>query len=324
MAQRFLQPASSLHRFLRPLRRLGRSALVAAVSASLLGFATSAAHAGAVRIELEDAPPSEIARQLQHVLGAPVEIRGGEGKRLTLQLATLSPERILDRVTTQLGGTWRMRLLVRPGRPETPRVSPVIDHSMVLGVQDVPAQRAVALVARELKAELEVQGDLSRRVSLIAANVPASVVLDRIAEQAGITWDVAYRLDVPDAPAPVPVAPRPREMPELLPAAPMPPPVVLPVPTGPSAAALRSELWAGINRIVRAAPDQRAAVVHEFVQRGEVILGGLARLSPAERAERLRVLGSVVVSWTRLYQGLAPTVRSELAPVTALLERLRP
>jgi hypothetical protein len=100
--------------------------------------------------------------------------------------------------------------------------------------------------------------------------------------------------------------------------------VVIPVPTGPSAAALRSELWAGIHRIVRAAPDQRAAVVQEFVQRGEVVLGGLARLSPAERAERLRVLGSLVVSWRRLYQGLAPTVRNELAPVTALLERLQP
>jgi len=277
-----------------------------------------------VRIELEDAAPPEIARQLQHVLGAPVEIRGGEGKRLTLLLATTSPFRILDRVATQLGGTWRMRLLVRPGRPEMMRPTPPIDYTMALGVQDVPAQRAFALIARELKADLDAQGDLTQRISIIAANVPASVVLDRVAEQAGVSWDVSYRLDVPDVPIPIVVAPQKREVIEAPNVAPPPPTMPITTPSGPSPEGLRTEFSTGISRIVRAAPDQRAAVVQEFLQRGDVVLQGLSRLSATERADRLRVLGTLIGSWKRLYQGLAPGVRSELAPVTALLERLQP
>jgi hypothetical protein len=179
------------------------------------------------------------------------------------------------------------------------------------------------LIARELKAELDAPGDLTRRVSIIAANVPASVVLDRVAEQGGVSWDVSYRLELPDVPAPVVVMPQKRETPEL--PAPTPPPAPAPVmvPAGPSADGLRTELWAGVGRIVRVAPDQRAAAVQEFLQRGNVVLRSLSRLSPGERAERLRVLGTLIVSWKRLYQGLAPGVRAELAPVTALLERFQ-
>jgi hypothetical protein len=283
----------------------------------------SSASAETVRVELDNAPPAEIARQLQHVLGAPVEIRGGEGQRLTLLLATTSSWRILDRVAMQLGGTWKLRLQVRAGRPNAVRPSPPIDHSMALGVQDLPAQRVFALIARELKVELDTQGDLSRRVSIIAANVPANVVLDRVAEQAGVSWDVSYRLDVPNVPVPIVVMPQKREEPELPLAVPPQPPLPMLVPTGPAPEALRTELWAGIHRIVRAAPDQRAAVVQEFLQRGEVVLQGLTRLTPAEQAERRRLLGSLVLSWKRLHGGLAPGVRAELAPVTALLERLQ-
>jgi len=311
-------------RIATPASRPLGTGLIRALNLGLLLLATACpASAETARIELEDAPPAEIARQLQHVLGAPVEIRGGEGKRLTFVLAAVSPLRILDRVAAQLGGTWKMRLQVRPGRPETARLAPPIDHAMALGVQDVPAQRAFALIARELKADLDTQGDLTHRVSIIAANVPASVVLDRVAEQAGVTWDVSYRLEVPDLPLPVVVMPRPREITELTsPAsAPLPPPVV--VPTGPTPNSLRAELWAGIGRIVRVAPDQRTAAIQEFLQRGNVVLQGLSRLSPSERAERLRVLGTLIVGWKRLYQGLAPGVREELAPVTALLERLQ-
>lgn len=291
-----------------------------------LSLLVTAAKADPVRIELHDAPPAVIARQLQHVLGAPVEIRGGEGKRLTLLLAATSPQRILERIAVQLGGTWRMRLLLRPRRADAPTIAPQIDHGMTLGVQDVPAQRAFALIARELKAELDVQGDLTHRVSIIAANVPANVVLDRVAEQAGVSWDVAYRLDVPNMPAPIAVVPPARETSELpkVVIPPSPPASVVAMPTGPSAASLRAELWAGIKRIVRVAPDQRTAVVQEFLQRGDVVLNGLARLSPGERAERLRVLGTLIGSWRRLYQGLAPRVQTELAPVTALLELLQP
>lgn len=312
---------SAVHRSRWPRSWVGLTAFLLLFTLTL----SPPARAETARIELTDAATPEIARQLQQLLGAPVEVRGGEGKRLTLLLATTSPQRILDRVATQLGGVWRMRLQVRPGRPEMARPTPSVEHSMVLGVQDVPAQRAFALIARELKAELDTQGDLTRRVSIIAANVPASVILDRVAEQAGVWWDVSYRLDVPDAPVPVVVMPQKREPSRPPEPAPLPlPSPVIEVPTGPTAPALRTELWAGIHRIVRATPRQRAAEVQEFLLRGEVVLQALARLTSAERAERLRVLSSLVGSWKRLYHGLAPGVQSDLAPVTGLLERLRP
>ena len=275
-----------------------------------------------IRVQLQDATPAEAARELQRALGAPVEIRGGEGKRVTLVLAAPTATRALEQVTAQFGGTWKLKLLVKAGRPETPRPSPAVDHTMALGIQDGPASRAFAIVARELKAELELDGDIEARVGLIAVNVSAAVILDRLAEQAGVTWDVSYQIDVPNAPVAIPVQPRKKE------AAEVPPPPVMPavplpaVPATPSAAELRAALWEGIKRIARAEPARRTVVVQEFLQQGEAMLQSLNALSPTERTERLRVLSTVLPPWRKLYQGLAPSVRGDLTPVTELLERL--
>jgi hypothetical protein len=304
-----------------PLARLTRLAAAAVLAAALQAAPASAEP---VRVQLQDAAPAEAARELQRALGAPVEIRGGEGKRVTLSLLAAGSARALDQVASQLGGTWKMKLQVKPGKRENLRPSPPLDHSMALGVQDVPASRAFALVARELRAELELEGDVEARVGLIAVNVSASVILDRLAEQAGVTWDVSYLIDAPNAPVPVPVQPRKKDPSEVPPApspAPVTPPAPVVVPAGPAAAQLRAALWEGIKRIVRAEPARRTEVVREFLQQGEAMLQSLNALSPTERAERLRVLSTVLPPWKKLYQGLAPSVRGDLTPVTELLER---
>ena len=66
-----------------------------------------------IRLELKSAGPAEISQALERALQAPVEIRGGAGRKVTLTLSATSPPLILDRVTAQLGGMWRMKLRVR-------------------------------------------------------------------------------------------------------------------------------------------------------------------------------------------------------------------
>jgi hypothetical protein len=294
----------------------------AAVALTLLSGPVPA-RADPVRIQLQDATPADAGRELQRVLGAPVEVRGGNGKRVTLNLPAVAPGRALDQVAAQLGGSWRMKLLVKSGRPEIPRPSPPLDRSMALGVQDLAASKAFALVARELRAELELEGEVDTRVALIAVNVSVGVILDRLAEQAGATWDVSYLIEAPDAPVAIPVRPRAKD-PSEVPLIPVPSVPLVPAPPAPTLAApaaeLRAALWEGIRRIARAEPARRSESIREFLQQGAALQQALALLPPSDRADRLRALSTVLPPWRKLYQGLAPNVRAELAPVTALLE----
>jgi len=300
---------------------------VLATCALILALAPGVARAEPRAVLLQDAAPADAARELQHLLDAPVEVRGGEGRKVTLTLpANTPPLKALDRLALQLGGTWRIKLKVSAGQPETPRPTPVIDRNIALGLQDITAARAFSRVARELNAELELEGDLETRVSVIAVNVTANVLLDRIADQAIATWDVAYVIDSPNVPPAIVVRSTPRE-PSVMPSRQTPVPVPVPVTPAPrvsSALELRNELRAGITQIVRAEPARRAEAVRDFMQRGEAILLLVDTLPPASRAECLKALATVVTPWRRLYKGLAPEVHKELAPVTALLARFSP
>jgi hypothetical protein len=309
-----------------PIRLLRYRYLTAGIAACFLLAGTAApARAEPVPINLQAASPADAARALQHLLGAPVEVRGGEGGKVTLRLpANVSPTKALDRVAQQLGGSWRMKLRVKSGKPENPRPSPLIDRSLAVGLQDITAARAFTLVARDLNAELELEGDLEERIGVIAVNVTATVVLDRIAEQAGATWDVVYVIDAPNAPQPVVVLPsKPEPEPDPSPV-PVPEPMAPPAPRIPTAIELRNQLKAGIQLVVRTEPSRRAEVVREFIQQTEALIVLVQSLPPALRAERLRVLASAVTPWRRLYQGLAPDVRTELAPVSAVLGKIVP
>jgi hypothetical protein len=274
-------------------------------------------------VRLESASPAELGTALTRAVGAPVEVRGGGRRQITLTIPRGSAAQILDRAATAVEGTWRMTLRVRAGRPEgaAPK-TPDLGQELALGLQDVTAERAFGLVARELKAELDLQGELTARISVLGINAPAGAFLDRIAEQAGATWSVSYRLDVPDA-ALKPAEPPPTFRVEIRgPAAPpaaqpLPP---LPPPLAPSGPEVRASLWAALQELVRASPAVRAAAVTTFLRRGVSLVGQLAPLPEPERRARLRAATPVLIQWMRLYRGLAPEVRKQLTPVTEFLE----
>lgn len=294
----------------------------------LVALAGAPAHAQLVRVELRNAGPDQVARELSRALAAPVDMRGGRGRTVSLTLATTSPALTLDRVAAQLGGTWKMELRVRLGQAGGgPAVRPLLERRLAVGMQDLPAERAFGLVARELKAELQVEGATDRRVTLAPMPRSALVLLDSVSEQAGASWSIRYVLQTPDAPPPPEpeerdlVLPPPRVAPPppapARPAAPRVPMVSLVAPTG---TALRQALWADVNQLLRADPGQRAQAVSEFIATGRQRIAALAGLSPAARAGRLATARSVLIRWRRIYQGLAPGVRKELAPAAKFLE----
>jgi hypothetical protein len=292
------------------------SALLAIICALCLP-----AQASPQELHLTDSAPAEISQELSRFLGTPVEITGAAGRRLSLSVTTPDPQAALDKVAAGLQGTWRARLVVRPGAMDRPGQLPGWDHSLPLSLDGVAASRAFGMVARLLRLDLDLADGLERKVSVPPGRLDASALLDRIAQQAGARWTLVYRIFAPDAPPP-PLAVR-REPPTAPPAE----TVVRVQPSAPTPMArvdFRAVLWEHVHRLVRASPAERSAAVQAFVQEAQRLLAELDRLPAAERAQHLRSLQNVRLQWRRLYTGLAPNVQAELAPVHELLEqRLR-
>lgn len=296
---------------------------IALIAAGLLAAAPGFAEV--VRVNLKDADPQAVSRELESALRAPVEVQGAKGRSITLDLATASPALTLDRVAALLRGTWSMKLRVRRGMPGTepsPSPRPLLERNLSIGIRDLPVERAFALVARELRADLEVEGELDARVTLSPESLPVGVLLDRLCEQSSAAWSVRYVLNAPDAPpVPEPLEPNIRIVPE--PVRPKPrTALVRIVPPQPlSASALKQGLWADVNDLVRASPDVRGEALKQFLDTAEKRIATLAPLSPAERAARLRAAKPVITQWRRLYAGLSPSLRRELRPAAELLEK---
>ncbi|MFN3651570.1 MAG: hypothetical protein ACK47B_18495 [Armatimonadota bacterium] len=285
-------------------------------------------------LTLRDASPAEAARELGRALGTAVEIRGGARRTLSLELPGGAPSRTLAAFTARLGGTWKPKLVVRAGRMEQPEESPELEKTLAIGFQDVSAARAFATVARELKAELELRDELEVPVSLVAVNVPAHVVLDRLCAAVEASWSLVYVIELPDAPVP-PVVPRvepepaPVETPRAEPEKPAPPPGTAPEtpkprepePPAVTPLVLRNALREALKRVVIAAPDARPEAVREFGRFGEELVKHLDAMPAAQRRDCVRFLLPAVTPWRRLYAGLAPTVKEQLSPVTELLDR---
>lgn len=318
---------SSTHRFKKS--GMLRHQLPTWIAAAALAF-TLAPKAGAevYSLRLQDASPAEVGQELSRVLRAPVEVRGGEGRKVTVTLATALPTALLDRAAAMLGGTWTAKLRVTAGASRAAEAPPPphLERNLALGLQDVPASRAFAVVARELKADLETTGNLDQRVTVLGVNASAATMLDRIADQANARWSLVYRIEATELrmePPPPPVVPTPRVEPPSMPVAPVA--AVLPrvpaAPSAPSGAAVRAALWDGIKDVVRVPPDQRAAAVAAFLRLGEQLVGSLNHLPVGERQNRLRALQPLMASWKRLYGGLAPDLQKQLAPVTEALKR---
>jgi hypothetical protein len=152
------------------------------------------------------------------------------------------------------------------------------------------------------------------------------VILERVAQQAGASWNVSYVIEAADAPEPSPiVVPRivtPEPARAVLPTAPSAAPELTVAP--PSGPVLRANLMDGINHVVRAEPSRRRDAVQDFLAYGELLFRAMEPLPLEDRRQRIRVAWTVLTPWRRLYRGLAPDVQRELKPISLFLEdRLR-
>lgn len=294
----------------------------------VVGIALGAvpARAEGDRQSLRDAGPAAVGAALTRLFGAPVEVRGGAGRAVSLELPAGPRDDVLDRAARALGGTWRRKLRVRSGAAGTlTRPAPELARRLFLGATGVPAERALSLVARALGIDLELEGAVTGRVDLPAASLPAAEILDQVARQAGLSWTLVYVIEAPDAPLrPSPPAPEtPFTSPaRAVPAAAAADPIAPSVPAAVSGADLRSPIAAAIARLVRAPADRRAEEVRAFTMQIEPLLSGVRALPPAQRRERVAVLRAILPAWIRFYRGLAPDAQRQLQPAQQLLDGL--
>lgn len=268
-------------------------------------------------VRLEGAGPAEIEQALSRLLKSPVQVVGAKGKTVSLSLPAPSSQ-ALDRVAAALGGTWRARLQVRPGTAERAAEPDEPAQPLTVGIRDLPASRAFATIARQLKIDADVQRPLEQRVSIFAVQAPGYQVLDQIAAQARATWSLAYVITAPDAPPPPPVRPAAPEQPE------QPEPSLQPAPAVSRPVRqpdLRAILHAGVRGVLRASPAEREAAVRDFADLARRHAADLAPLPAADRRTRLQPLQALLNQWQRTLRGLAPGVRQQLQPVGDVLER---
>jgi hypothetical protein len=312
---------------------------IPALSSVAFMLVTVPVHAAPVEIRLEHATPAQAAEALQRATGLDVKINGGARRLVTLAMTAPRPELAIARVATALGGTWYIRLKVKNGRAPADAPVPQRQERLVnLGLNNVTATQAFSALARDLRMQLETEGELTGRVSFTAARLPASDVLDRVAAVAGVQWSLGYTIESPDVPPPPPPRPVMQEPstpdetePSVDPAtpgsrrpAPRPrngTPSILP-PSVLSGPELRLQLKAGLSALVRASPDQRAGAVRDFMLDAERMMAMLRSLPTVERDTRLRLISTVVLPWRRLYDGLAPDVQREFQPVSEFMDRL--
>lgn len=320
-------PAPSRWRTLR----LGAALVVAALFPA--GLAAQEQSPGDARVLLLRGDAAALSRELARAAGSPVEVRGGRGRSFTLDYVAAGPTGVVARAARDLGGRWSARLRVEAPAGPAPERAPVLPESrrLSLNLSGVSAFEAFAMVTAELRLQLETSGELATRVSLPPVVRPAEEILDELARQAGARWGLAFTLELADAV--VRTRPSPEPPPgadgDLAPVRPVP---RSPLPTGAPRAGLAGELprtgselreavRGALGKLLRVAPDLRAAGLAELKDDLERLLAPLAALPPAERQERVRHLAPLVTGWKRLYGGLAPHVQRELAPVGEWLSR---
>jgi hypothetical protein len=285
---------------------------------------------------LQRAPLAEAVEAAQELTRLRVRLEGGAGRLVTVTLRPGALWSVMDELARAAQGSWKLRLTVLPGEADAPAGSRGgLDQLMAVGFQDLPADRAWAIVARELGAELDLRCEAKSPITLLAVNVPAERILDGLARQSGAHWSAEVVLKAPDVP-PVRRAFRRDDGPGPPPMQLLMPLTVVPMMAEPSAGQpvggqeagsrhLERQLRSMLRSLVTAPPRERPLMILAFLEDGERLLAPLQTLNQAERAARVRSLIPLLSQWNRLYRGLAPDVERELAPVTAFLEfHLRP
>lgn len=290
----------------------------------LLALGLLALTAPAMAAEAQALSASKAVAELGRELGVSIRLKGGQGRTAALSDAMGSPETRIARLTAELTGSWRRILRVSAAAPAKPPVSAELERSVTFGFSDLPASKALAIAARQIGAEWDPAGEPSRRVTLPGVARTVRELLDEIGRQAGVAWTLEYRIDAPDAEAiqalirPEP----PRPMPPTSRVEPAPEISVSVVPSIPTASVWSRSLKESVLRLLRASPDRRSAVLDEFLRE----MGNAAvflQAVPIERRPAYRAAGSKLYEqWSRLYRGLAPTVRTELEPADVVMRDL--
>jgi hypothetical protein len=267
-------------------------------------------------------PASKAVAELGRELGVVIRLKGGEGRTVS-PAAGGTPEARIAALAADLTGSWRRVLRVTEKAPPSPSVSSELERSVTLGFSDLPANKALAIVARQMGAEWDPDSALLRRVTLSGVSRTFRELLDEIGRQSGVSWTLEYRIEAPDA-----EAIRALSRPEPRPSTPVPPPVPAPdiavsvIPTVPSPTVWSNALKESVQKLLKAAPDRRPAALDTFLKElGEAAV--LLHAVSIERRPAYRNAGSrLYEQWTRLYRGLAPSVREELDPADGVIRDL--
>ncbi len=269
-------------------------------------------------------PASKAVSELGRELGVTIQLKGGEGRTVAASDAG-APETRIARLAAELTGSWRRILRTSASATSKSPVSTELERTVTLGFSDLPASKALAIVARQLGAEWDAAAGPTRRVTLPGVARTVRELLDEISRQSGVNWTLEYRIEAPDAEVirmlsqPEPARPM---MPPAAEVEPAPEISVAVIPTVPPPTVWSKSLKESVLKLLRAAPDRRAAALDMFLsEMGEAAVF-LQAVSIERRPAYRSAASRLQDQWSRLYRGLAPSVREELDPADAVMRDL--
>lgn len=294
-------------------------------------FGAPAGAAGSGQLVLKEAGPREVAAALSEATGVPVQVRGGVGRRINLDIDTDRPSVAVARAAAALQGQHVTLLRVRPRQADVPDAVLPVDQEITTGFVDLPVRRGYEWVARQLGFRLDWAAPAEARISLVVSGLSAAALLNRLASESDTQWDIAYLIEAPDQPPPPPpapvrapprsVLPDPARDKSQIPAPTAPPGELLPEP-----AAIKAALHDAMLRLLTATPAERNVSAGEMVRYLDALGLTLSRAGAPGRASHLAALRPLFAAWRQFYNGLAPQTQAQLIDVAAAfwrIERIR-
>lgn len=291
--------------------------------ASTLGLPAAGAASG--RVVLKEAGPREVAAALSEATGVPVQVRGGVGRRINLDVDPGRPATAVARAAAALHGDYVTLLRVRPRQPNLPDALLPVDQEITTGFVDLPVRRGYEWVARQLGFRLDWAAPDEVRISLVVSGLSAAALLNRLASESDTQWDITYLIEAPDQPPPPPPV---RVAPLSSPADPMrdrsqiPAPVAPPGEALPEPAAIKAALHDAMLRLLTAAPAERGASAAEMVRYLDTLGLTLSRVGSTGRSSHIAALRPLFAAWRQFYNGLAPQTQGQLIDVAAAFGRV--
>lgn len=292
--------------------------LVGLLTALVVGLTPSAI------AEESRTPAARAVVDLGQELGVLIRLKGGEGRTVSLPASELKGEARIAELASALSGSWRRTLRLTEKGPSRAPESAELERLVTLGFSDLPASKALAIIARQLGAEWDPAQAPTRRVTLPGVSRTVRALLDEITRQVGVSWTIEYRIDAPDAEVirvlTQPETPRPRPTPA--PVEPKPDLQVAVVRMAPSPEVWSKSLKESLLRLLKSSPDRRSAALDLFLKEVAEAAGSIRSIRSEQRFGYRSAGAKLLDQWTRLYRGLAPTVRDELEVADFVLRDL--